>query len=138
MHIQCNSIISNRQGFRKGCGWIIYYSGEHLYDKISNKSSLSKVATLYSLRSYTYSVYWWFSVFVDFYYFLERVWIYFLKHKNKVFPTFKKEKVLVEKQSSKNVKRLRIDNSMEFCRRQFNKFYEMEGIVTHCITRKTL
>ena len=40
-----------------------------------------------------------------------KVWIYFFKHKNDVYRTFKQWKVLIEKQTSKQIKQLRIDNA---------------------------
>ena len=64
--------------------------------------------------------------------FSTKVWVYFLKHKNDVFPTFKKWKVLIENQIGKKIKHLQTDNGLEFCEGQFNKFSENEGIVRHC------
>ena len=63
--------------------------------------------------------------------FSRKVWIYFLNQKNDVFPTFKKLKALIENQTGKKIKRLRMDNGMKFYGSQFNKFYENKGIVRH-------
>ncbi|KAL3514411.1 hypothetical protein ACH5RR_027128 [Cinchona calisaya] len=60
-----------------------------------------------------------------------KVWVYFLKHKNDVFLTFKQWKVLIEKQTGKQIKRLRTDNGLEFCEGEFNEFCKNEGIVRH-------
>uniref|UniRef100_A0A2P2R3Q1 Integrase catalytic domain-containing protein n=1 Tax=Rhizophora mucronata TaxID=61149 RepID=A0A2P2R3Q1_RHIMU len=66
-----------------------------------------------------------------------KVWVFFLKNKNDVFQTFKKWKALIEKQTRKQIKWLRIDNGLEFCKGEFNKFYENEGIVCHYIIKMT-
>ena len=55
-----------------------------------------------------------------------KVWVYFLKHKNEVFVTFKQWKTLLEKPTRKQVK---IDNGLEFCEGEFNDFCKNEGIV---------
>jgi len=44
-------------------------------------------------------------------------WIYFLKKKSKVFDRFKEFKALVENQTEKKIKVLRIDNGGEFVAR---------------------
>jgi hypothetical protein len=56
---------------------------------------------------------------------------YFLKHKYEAFDAFRKWKVMIEKQTEKNVKLLRTDNGMEFCSNEFNDYYSDEGIVRH-------
>jgi len=60
-----------------------------------------------------------------------KVWVYFLRHKNETFPTFKKWKILVETQTGKNVKKLRTDNGLEFCSGDFNEFCTNHGIARH-------
>jgi transposase InsO family protein len=57
--------------------------------------------------------------------------VYFLKKKSDVFVTFKQWKTLIENQTRKKIKRLRIDNGMEFCGGEFNKFCKDEGIAKH-------
>ena len=52
--------------------------------------------------------------------YFKKVWMYPLKHKNDVFPTFKQWKVMIEKQIGKKVKRLRTDNGMVFCSMEFD------------------
>ena len=66
-----------------------------------------------------------------------KVWVYFLKHKNDVFLTFKQWKALIEKQTGKQIKRLRTDNGMEFCEGDFEEFCKNEGIVRHRTVRMT-
>ena len=66
-----------------------------------------------------------------------KVWVYFLKHKNDVFLTFKQWKALIEKQTCKQIKRLRTDNGMEFCEGDFEEFCKNEGIVRHRTVRMT-
>jgi transposase InsO family protein len=60
-----------------------------------------------------------------------KVWPYFLKHKSEAFSAFKEWKVMVERQTEKKVKKLRIDNGMEFCSDEFNAYCKSEGIVRH-------
>ena len=60
-----------------------------------------------------------------------RVFPYFLKYKSDAFDAFKAWKVMVEKQTERKVKILRIDNGMEFCSYKFNIFYRKEGIVRY-------
>nr|GFA83480.1 retrovirus-related Pol polyprotein from transposon TNT 1-94 [Tanacetum cinerariifolium] len=43
--------------------------------------------------------------------FSRKVWVFFLKHKDEVFPTFKGWKVLIENQTGKKIKKLRTDNA---------------------------
>ena len=69
--------------------------------------------------------------------FSRKVWVYFLKHKSDVFDTFKKWKILIEKQTGKQIRRLRTDNGLEFCGGDFNKFCEAEGISRHRTVVKT-
>ena len=67
-----------------------------------------------------------------------KVWVFFLKQKNDVLPTFKEWKTMIEKQTGKQVKYLRTDNSLEFCSNEFNALCNLEGIVRHLIVRHTL
>nr|GEU89796.1 retrovirus-related Pol polyprotein from transposon TNT 1-94 [Tanacetum cinerariifolium] len=52
--------------------------------------------------------------------FSRKVWVFFLKHKDEVFPTFKEWKMLIENQTRKKIKKLRTDNGLEFCGESFN------------------
>ena len=63
--------------------------------------------------------------------FSRKVWVYFLKHKNDVFPTFKKLKVFIENQIGKKIKRLPTDNGLEFYEGQCNEFCENRSIIRH-------
>ena len=58
-----------------------------------------------------------------------KVWVYILKHKDEVFAQFKQWKTMIEKQTGKQIKRLRTDNGLEFCGGAFNEFCKNEGIV---------
>ena len=67
--------------------------------------------------------------FVDDY--SRKVWVYFLNNKSDVFLTFKQWKVLIEKQTGKQVKWLRTVNGLEFCNDEFNEFCKNEEIARH-------
>jgi hypothetical protein len=51
--------------------------------------------------------------------FSRNTWIYFLRKKYEVFDRFKEFKALVENQTEKIIKVLRIDNGGEFCGNEF-------------------
>ena len=51
--------------------------------------------------------------------FSRNTWIYFLKKKSEAFDRFKEFKALVENQTEKKIKVLRIDNGGEFCSKKF-------------------
>ncbi|GKD09674.1 retrovirus-related pol polyprotein from transposon TNT 1-94 [Tanacetum coccineum] len=55
-------------------------------------------------------------------------WVYFLKYKLESFDYLKKFKALVEKQSGKNIKILRIDREGVFLSNEFNEFCDEQGI----------
>jgi len=57
-----------------------------------------------------------------------KVWVYFFRQKNKVFPIVKKFKALVENQIGKKIKKLRTDNGLELCGSEFNGFCATQGI----------
>ena len=63
--------------------------------------------------------------------------MYFLKHKNEAFSTFKEWKFLIENQTGKKIKRLRKDNGLEFCSNEFNDFCKKEGISRHLTFPRT-
>lgn len=63
--------------------------------------------------------------------FSRKVWVYFLKHKSEAFDAFKSWKVMIEKQTEREIKKLRTDNGLEFCSGAFNQFCKEEGIVRH-------
>jgi hypothetical protein len=44
---------------------------------------------------------------------------------------FKELKTLLENQIRKKIKRLRIDNGLEFCNHQFENFCKAEGIIRY-------
>ena len=63
--------------------------------------------------------------------------MYFLKNKSNFFVTFKQWKTLIEKQTSKKIKRFKTDNGLEHCSREFDEFCKNEGIVRHHTVQRT-
>jgi hypothetical protein len=68
----------------------------------------------------------YFVSFID--YFSRNTWIYFLRKKYEVVDKFKEFKALVENQTEKEIKVLRIDNGGEFCGNEFEEFCKKCGI----------
>ena len=66
--------------------------------------------------------------------FSRKVWVYMLKHKNEALKYFKQWKALMENQTGKKIKWLRIDNGPEFCNSKFDEFCRNEGIGRHRTT----
>jgi IS30 family transposase len=60
--------------------------------------------------------------------FSRNTWIYFLRKKSEVFDKFKEFKALVENQTEKKIKVLRIDKGGEFYGNEFEEFYKKRGI----------
>ncbi|GJU90611.1 retrovirus-related pol polyprotein from transposon TNT 1-94, partial [Tanacetum coccineum] len=58
-----------------------------------------------------------------------RVWVYILKFE--AFGKFKEWKQLVENQTGRTVKKLRTDNGLEFCNREFEQLCIENGIARH-------
>ncbi|KAG8482658.1 hypothetical protein CXB51_023976 [Gossypium anomalum] len=69
--------------------------------------------------------------------FSRKVWAFFLKQKSDVFSAFKSWKIMIEKQTGKQIKYLRTDNGLEFCSDEFNRLCRSEGIVRHLTVRHT-
>ena len=63
-----------------------------------------------------------------------KLWIFILKHKSDALEKFKQWKFLIENRLGKNVQRLRTNNGMEYCSKDFEKFCKDEGIVRHKTT----
>ncbi|GJX91172.1 putative reverse transcriptase domain-containing protein [Tanacetum coccineum] len=59
------------------------------------------------------------------------VWVYILKFKHEAFGKFKEWKQLVENQTRRTVKKLRTDNGLEFCNREFEQLCIESGITRH-------
>jgi hypothetical protein len=77
--------------------------------------------------------------YVSFIYdFSRKTWIYFLRKKSKVFDRFKDFNALVENQTEKRIKVLRIDYGREFCRNEFEEFCKKCGIARKKTTPYTL
>ena len=66
------------------------------------------------------------SLFVDA--FSRKMWVYFLNLKLGMFIEFKKFKALVENQSRKSIKVIRLVNDREFCFEHFLYFYIQASI----------
>nr|GEV90248.1 retrovirus-related Pol polyprotein from transposon TNT 1-94 [Tanacetum cinerariifolium] len=66
-----------------------------------------------------------------------RVWVYILRFKHTAFGKFKKWKQLVENQTERTVKKLRIDNGLEFCNQEFEQLCIESGIARHLIVFRT-
>ncbi|GKB17056.1 transposable element [Tanacetum coccineum] len=64
-------------------------------------------------------------------------WVFMMKHKSEAFEKFKHWKILIENQTGRKIKRLRTDNGLEFCSREFEAFCRDEGIVRHYTVRYT-
>ncbi|GJW81925.1 copia LTR rider [Tanacetum coccineum] len=57
--------------------------------------------------------------------------VYILKYKHEAFEKFKEWKQLVENQTGRTVKKLRMDNGLEFCNREFKQLCIESGIARH-------
>ena len=63
--------------------------------------------------------------------FSRKVWVYFLKHKYDALTAFKQWISLAKNQTHRKIKKLRIDNGLEFCNSEFNSFCADHGIARH-------
>ena len=77
----------------------------------------------------------YFITFIDDY--SRRVWVYVLKHKNEAFERFKEWIALMENQTERRLKRLRTDNGLEYCNKDFENFCKSKGIARHRTVRNT-
>ncbi|KAH9655560.1 Integrase catalytic domain-containing protein [Citrus sinensis] len=71
----------------------------------------------------------YFVSFIDDY--SRKVWIYVLKHKSEALGKFKEWDTLIENQTGKKIKRLRTDNGLEYCSKEFEDFCKYKGIARH-------
>ena len=69
--------------------------------------------------------------------FSRMVWVYMLKTKDDAFDQFKAWKTLVETQTNREVNRLRTDNGLEFCNKNFDDCCIENGIMRHKTVRHT-
>ncbi|GJT41974.1 retrotransposon protein, putative, ty1-copia subclass [Tanacetum coccineum] len=60
-----------------------------------------------------------------------RVWVYILRFKHEAFGKFKEWNQLVENQTRRMVKKLRTDNGLDFCNREFEQLCIKSGIARH-------
>ena len=70
--------------------------------------------------------------------FSRKVFVYFLRSKSEVLKRFKEFKKLVEVQTERKVKAIRIDNGAEYCSKDFEEFCSNEGVLqqTHILLSK--
>ncbi|GJY42489.1 retrotransposon protein, putative, ty1-copia subclass [Tanacetum coccineum] len=66
-----------------------------------------------------------------------RVCVYILRFKHEAFGKFKEWKQLVENQTWRTVKKLRMDNGLVFCNREFEQLCIEGGIARHLIVVRT-
>jgi hypothetical protein len=57
-----------------------------------------------------------------------KTWVYCIRQKYNVFYTFKKWKDLVENETRKRLKCLRLDNGGEYCNKEFDDYFSHHGI----------
>lgn len=69
--------------------------------------------------------------------FLRNLWVYFVKHKSKIFTIFKLWKRQVENQIGREGKYLRFDNGVEYKDIEFSEFHKIEGIPRDFTFKKT-
>lgn len=67
--------------------------------------------------------------FID--HFSRKIWTVILKSKDEAFDKFKAWIKMIELQTGRKLKRLRTDNGLEYCSKEFEGFCEREGIVRH-------
>lgn len=65
------------------------------------------------------------------------VWIYILKHKDKLFPCFLEWKALVEKSMNQKLKALHTDNGGEYVSAEFQRHLKKEGVRRELTVLKT-
>ncbi|KAH9654969.1 hypothetical protein KPL70_022170 [Citrus sinensis] len=66
-----------------------------------------------------------------------KVWVYILKHKSEALLKFKEWLTLIENQTDRKIKRLRTDNGLEYCSKDFDEFCREKGIARHRTVRHT-
>ncbi|KAH9804147.1 hypothetical protein KPL71_002018 [Citrus sinensis] len=66
-----------------------------------------------------------------------KVWVYILKHKSEALLKFKEWLTLIENQTDRKIKRLRTDNRLEYCSKDFDEFCREKGIARHKTVRHT-
>ena len=69
--------------------------------------------------------------------FSRKIWVYFLKHKSEAFEKFQEWKTLLEYQTGKKIKCLRIDNELEFCSNEFSNYCKQISTKRHRTCRDT-
>lgn len=69
--------------------------------------------------------------------FSRKLWVYFLNEKSEAFTTFKKFKIIVEKESGLSICGLRTNRGGEFTSKEFTEFCRLEGIKRQLTTAYT-
>ena len=69
--------------------------------------------------------------------FSRMIWVYPLRSKDQVVDRFKAWKTLIKTQNNRKVRRLRTDNGLEFCNKQFDDLCEKNGILRYKTMRHT-
>lgn len=77
----------------------------------------------------------YFIIFVD--EFTRMMWLYTIKFKSEALEVFRKFKTLIEKESDKSIKILRIDGGGEYTSKEFETFCFNQGIVHEVIAPYT-
>ncbi|GKC15501.1 retrotransposon protein, putative, ty1-copia subclass [Tanacetum coccineum] len=88
---------------------------------VKEKDSLAQVESLGGKR--------YFLSIIDDY--SRRAWVYILRFKHETFEKFKEWKQLVENHTGRTVKKLRTNNGLEFCNREFKQLCIESGIARH-------
>nr|GEZ14009.1 retrovirus-related Pol polyprotein from transposon TNT 1-94 [Tanacetum cinerariifolium] len=78
---------------------------------------------------------WYFLSMIDD--FSRMTWVFMMKHKSEAFAKFKHWKILIENHTGRKIKRVRTDNDLEFCSREYNDLCKDEGIARHYTVRYT-
>jgi transposase InsO family protein len=80
----------------------------------------TNIYVLITLGSFSANEY--FIIFIDDY--LRKCYVYFFEKKSKIFMTFKKSKVMIEKMMRNNIRSLRLDKGGEYISNKFKSYCE--------------
>uniref|UniRef100_A0A803PVB6 Integrase catalytic domain-containing protein n=1 Tax=Cannabis sativa TaxID=3483 RepID=A0A803PVB6_CANSA len=137
-----------KQGILKGkLGKKLRFCEECVYGKCSRVKFTPGLHTTKGKLDYVHSHLWgasrtktiggasYYMSIIDDY--TRRVWVLLLKTKDEAFKTFVNWKKLIENQRGRKIKKLRIDNGLEYCSYQFTMFCQDNGIARHKNVIKT-
>lgn len=71
----------------------------------------------------------YFMILIDNYF--QKVCVYFMKFKEKIFLVFVIWETMIEKQTERKIKCVRTDNGFDFCNHPFNYFCSTKSIIRH-------